>query len=191
VSSPENTTVTPLTTGLNNFAFFPTRNHGRQRSGLGTLGRLGAALRFILRPSFFICFFLGCCDKTPGSVPTIQFRCLCQQRANLHCTVEVLQFLEGFLGDVLPRRKAELLGHQWAKIRPCKASFSHLASTARNRLCAWSPRSSDCLIESGSKLAVHSRYTVFGFFRFFQGLGERPGPCKYYVSLYAIFLSRR
>jgi hypothetical protein len=35
----------------------------------------------------FICFFLGGCDKTPGSVPTIQFRCLCQQRATLHCTV--------------------------------------------------------------------------------------------------------
>src|ERR1700729_3836716 len=32
---PENTTVTPLTTGLNNFAFYPTRNHGRQRSDLG------------------------------------------------------------------------------------------------------------------------------------------------------------
>jgi hypothetical protein len=41
------------------------------------------------------------------------------------------------------------------------------------------------------KLAVHSRYTVFRSFRFLQGLGERPGPCKYYVSLYAIFLSRR
>jgi hypothetical protein len=36
-------------------------------------------------------------------------------------------------------------------------------------------------------LAVHSRYTVFGSFRFLQSLGERPGPCKYYVSLYAAF----
>lgn|SRR6266436_1022866 len=39
--------------------------------------------------------------------------------------------------------------------------------------------------------AVHSRYPVFGFFRFLQGLGERPGPCKYYVSLNAVFLSQR
>src|SRR5579864_8367140 len=43
------------------------------------------------------------------------------------------------------------------------------------------------LVNVGSNLAVHSRYTVIGFFRFFQGLGERPGPCKYYVSLYAVF----
>ena len=40
-------------------------------------------------------------------------------------------------------------------------------------------------------LAVHSRYTIFGFFRLLQGLGERPGLCKYYVSLDAVFLSRR
>ena len=39
--------------------------------------------------------------------------------------------------------------------------------------------------------AVHSRYTVFGFFVILQGLGERPGPCRYYVSLYGGILSRR
>ncbi|HWO28348.1 MAG TPA: hypothetical protein VNO32_06080, partial [Candidatus Acidoferrum sp.] len=35
------------------------------------------------------------------------------------------------------------------------------------------------------------RIALFRSFRFLQGLGERPGPCQYYVSLYAIFLSRR
>jgi hypothetical protein len=39
-------------------------------------------------------------------------------------------------------------------------------------------------------LVQNSRYTVFRSLRFFQGFGERPGPCKHYVSLYAIFLSR-
>jgi hypothetical protein len=37
--------------------------------------------------------------------------------------------------------------------------------------------------------AIHSRYTVFGSYRFLQGLGERSGPCKYYVSFYAVFFS--
>ena len=54
---------------------------------------------------------------------------------------------------------------------------------------ALAPQSRQASSENlGSKVAVHSRYTMSGSFRFLQGLGERPGPCKYYVSLYAIFL---
>jgi hypothetical protein len=34
-----------------------------------------------------------------------------------------------------------------------------------------------------------TRHSVSG--GFYKGFGERPAPCKYYVSLYAVFLSRR
>src|SRR5438477_5164295 len=63
----------------------------------------------------------------------------------------------------------ELPDHLWARIRLCRASLSHLASTARNRVCAWSPKSSNSLLNIGSKLAAHSRYTVFRSLRFLQG----------------------
>ena len=85
---------------------------------------------------------------------------------------------------------------RWARIRRCRASPSHLASTARNRLYASFPTSQITLFESlGSKLPIHRRYTERQFLGIpsccLQGITVRPVPCNYNVIPSVAALSRR
>jgi len=75
-------------------------------------------------------------------------------------------------------------------------SPSHLASRARNHLCASFPTSQITLFDSfGAKLAVQERYNQSLFHRAIsrslQGVAERPLPCNYNVIQPISALSRR
>ena len=97
--------------------------------------------------------------------------------------------------DYVGRKSAEPLDYRRARIRQCRTSPSHLASAARNHLCASFPRSPDHLFPSfGSKLAIQRRYTERRFlctpYGYLQGITVRPVPCNYNVIQSVSALSR-
>jgi hypothetical protein len=82
-----------------------------------------------------------------------------------------------------------------ARIRRCRASLSHLAGWARNRLCAFLPRSQITLFQSfGSKLAIqtiHRASVPSSSLLLLAGITVRPVPCNYNVIQSCQPLSRR
>ena len=85
-----------------------------------------------------------------------------------------------------PKRRSEPLDRQSARIRPCRASPSHLASTARNHPCGSFSRATDLQFRlPPPKLAVQERYNQKMRLSVsscsLQGITERPLPCDYNV----------
>jgi hypothetical protein len=83
------------------------------------------------------------------------------------------------------------------KVRPCKASPSHLASMGQDSDYGSLSRSSNLpvLRLAVPRLAVQGRYKVSLFLRVLsrsvQGIAERPLPCSYNVIQFVCALSRR
>jgi hypothetical protein len=87
------------------------------------------------------------------------------------------------------------LDYRRARIRRCRASPSHLASTAQNLLSSVPEIARPLSPLFGSTLAIHRRYTERRFFCipycYLQGITVRPVPCNSNVFQCVGALSRR
>jgi len=97
---------------------------------------------------------------------------------------------------MMSEAKIRALDRQSARIRPCRASPSHLASMARNDPCGSFSRAADLQFRlPPSKLAVQERYNQEMRLSVsscsLQGIAERPLPCNYNVIQFVCALSRR